>query len=621
MNNGDKQKKQKVSLGYLIWLVRITINSLWKDKVFRFIIISIFFLLLSAPFSMIEYKDINTTGFYYFSSMAQTMGALVAITFTAIITIISLIKSTGRLLIKILSECLKRRSYKSTDFKLSITFCFLEIISAVIGLVLSGQDNMSKLLFIIPGWMALSFGIIGIYFLLHFITKQMSLLISPIDLLMKEAFESEFPNNQKRLNPFVAVDYEIIRVVLEALGIGNEKTKDTLIKHYIGYHREYDYIGGVHQFYQTIINDLMTVEFSSKEESCKFYKGLFYTLHYQTYHLTYDKISGEPKNVPYPIFKPEDDKNIFMFILNNIGYDDFVDELLIIYNNKIGYSFAQSTINMTGFPTSIEPDFEPSLDFLYSWVFFTVNLINDNPKYRILSNTVFFYRIKQVLSKYKSSDLNKDDQSRFTQIIEYTFHFYWLSALFRIEYILHGKYDSSDEKIREKKLLQHDLSMIKEIKKHLDSSSLEKLLKYNIITHNSRERTEFLIRFLLEMPISKNYKEGNIDISAIFKFVNDREQHGTPNDDPTQVFVKKIMNSIIRLKDKTEAIDLFKFGYYFPLKSICSLIQTDTGASNVGWSEQLHVARKIESFLSSFNRECKFAIAGFWVARWQQKDW
>jgi hypothetical protein len=197
MDNGDKPKKLKISIGYLIWLIRNTVYSLWKEKVFRFVIISIFFLLLSAPFSIIEYKDINTTGFYCFSSMAQTMGALVAITFTAIITIISLLKSTGRLLIKILSECLKRRSYKSTDFKLSITFCFLEIFSAVIGLVLSGQDKMSKLLLIIPGWLTLSFGIIGIYYLLHFITKQMSLLISPIDLLMREAFEPEFPNNPK----------------------------------------------------------------------------------------------------------------------------------------------------------------------------------------------------------------------------------------------------------------------------------------------------------------------------------------------------------------------------------------------------------------------------------------
>jgi hypothetical protein len=123
------------------------------------------------------------------------------------------------------------------------------------------------------------------------------------------------------------------------------------------------------------------------------------------------------------------------------------------------------------------------------------------------------------------------------------------------------------------------------------------------------------------MPISKNYKEGDIDINAIIKFVKDREQHGTSSDDPTQIKVKKTLDSLNRFKDKTEAIDLFKFGYYFPFKSICSLIQTDTGSSNVGWSEQLHVERKIESFLSSINRESKFAIAGYWIARWQDKDW
>jgi hypothetical protein len=233
----------------------------------------------------------------------------------------------------------------------------------------------------------------------------------------------------------------------------------------------------------------MTVEFSNKEESCKFYKGLFYTLHNQTYRFTYDKISGGPKDVPYPIFEPEYDKNIFMFILNNIGFDEMIDELLIIYNNRIGYSYTQSTKYIIGFPTTLDEDFEPSLDFLYSWVFFTVNLIIVNPEYKILSNTVFFYRIKQVLTKYKSSDLNKDDQILFTQIIENTFHFYWLSALFRIEFILHGKSNIGDEKKREKKLLRHDLSMIKEVKKHLESNNLEKLLKYNIITHNSRERT------------------------------------------------------------------------------------------------------------------------------------
>jgi hypothetical protein len=310
-----------------------------------------------------------------------------------------------------------------------------------------------------------------------------------------------------------------------------------------------------------------------------------------------------------------------MFILNNISFDDFVEELLVIYNNNIGYSNAQSTKYMTGFPTSIEPDFEPSFDYIYNWLSFSVYLLIDKPEYRILSNTVFFYRIKQVLTKYKSSDLNKDDQILFTQIIENTFHFYWLSALFRIEFILHGKSNTGDEKKREKKLLQHDLSMIKEVKKHLESDNLEKLLKYNIITHNSRERTEFLIRFLLEMPISKNYKEGDIDINIIYKFVKDREQHGTSSDDQTQILVKKTLGSLNRLKDKTKAIDLFKFGYYFPFKSISNLIQTDTGATIVGIAEQHRVKSQLELYLSSYNKKCKYAVAGFWVARWQNMDW
>lgn len=201
-------------------------------------IINIIFLLLSMILSFIVFLtwinldncNLLNTLLYFFSSCAQTMGALVAIVMTAIYALVQTIKPNNNPACEPVNRLLFKDNSLLLAIYLSLAMILLSLFSILIARVV--DLDKFKIYIFICAIVTLALGLSGIYYLLIFLFRRGPLYINPSMLIKEDIYDriSKQKISNKILNDFnILRDYYEICILMNTFSKGTYYTNQPFI--------------------------------------------------------------------------------------------------------------------------------------------------------------------------------------------------------------------------------------------------------------------------------------------------------------------------------------------------------------------------------------------------------
>lgn len=188
--------------------------------------------------------DFVTPALYYFSSIAQTMGAIIGLALAAMYAIMPNIRSSKD---NPAFEPARRLLQRDEYFRRSINVGSVCILVSIVGLlviyVTASSQSWAFVLLLFLGVTALGLGVYSLGTMFYFIRVRMPKYFSPVEIL-EFAFENGDPNKVRAMNEQDALDYSEISIFIEANGIHNRYTSklmqiiDHSLKDYLNFFSE-----------------------------------------------------------------------------------------------------------------------------------------------------------------------------------------------------------------------------------------------------------------------------------------------------------------------------------------------------------------------------------------------
>jgi hypothetical protein len=349
-----------------------------------------------------------TPALYFFSSIAQTMGAILGLALAAMYAIMPNIRSSKD---NPAFEPARRLLQRDKVFHKSINTGFVSILLSALGLFTIYTFGASQLIAIICwvlfGVTSLGLAIWAIVLMLDFIRNRMAKYFSPLEMLTEFAFKNNLPVSLSKND---AIDYAEISILLESFGLKNEFSENALL--FILNSSEFNSDNSKH-FFDTLFSNIEKDILRSSivdDNKMRIYSKIMYSIWDTSKRIINN---GQKDTIDTKQLR----MNIIKLILKFNSVDNnYLNDLLLKILEDINYDFTINELIIYDPPYIFK---HPKRTLL--WIWFIFKLIKDNKyilnitRHRIplnVQNMLFVLvsntdEIKKLLLKQYSTILRK----------------------------------------------------------------------------------------------------------------------------------------------------------------------------------------------------------------------